>query len=277
MRSPCSGWSRVAVRTSTCSPSSSASPAAIAPCIPSGYTPAQRARSLLVEVLAPHGDPHHSFTHTQTTSRRSTAHEPVAGPYRRLAWSDMAPWQACIRHTTSRGATWRARQRFGQAVNRPRRRASLTRVLLRRCAECARHGRARPAGDHAPRRRHGARDPDRGHHRDARTGPRARVRLGVPPRRRGCAGAGCASGWPSTRARAWDRSRSCRSASSTRSATAITACRSPAPGARSRSTPSWRRRSSRADRVRCFGRFADLSAEQSHAARYFRQRARSER
>ena len=121
-------------------------------------------------------------------------------------------------------------KRFGQAVS-SRRRASLARILFRRCTDCAHllvHDKPALARAGGGTVREipldaitGTLEPGRAREFDSR----------VPARRRACASAGCACGWPSTPAPASARSRSSRSATSTRSATGTTACRSPAPAA----------------------------------------------
>ena len=103
----------------------------------------------LVDVLSPHGHPHHSFAHPFTTSRRSTAPRSVCDLHRTHG-RELAPWGHVLAHTTSRGATWKARSASARPCSR-RRRASLARVLFRRCAECAQPARPRQADDGARR------------------------------------------------------------------------------------------------------------------------------
>ena len=228
--SPCSGCSSVAVRTCTRSPSSSVRPAAIAPCMPVRVNRPHRGLVALVDVLSPHGHPHSS----------SLTPEPLAGgqPHPRSSAAITESQrraarlvQPCTRHTTSRGATWgREALRPGRAARAARR---SRRVLLRRCADCAqllvhdeptwpRRSAAAGVREIPLEAITGTLEPGRAREFDSefRPSPRMRKRwLRVWVAEHTGPGLGADRGRPGRRR-------------ATRSATAITACRSPAPAAR---------------------------------------------
>ena len=184
--SPCSGCSSVAVRTRTRSPSDSVRPAAIAACIPSGYS--ARTSSRCVVDVSPHTVTRsNSLTRTPlaggqpNSNPRGIARSRAGSPYRGVA-SLMRPCTACSPLITSPGPTWKASERSDRRSGRaaaPRSPDAPSAAARLRAAD-----RPRRAHAPAPQRRGGPRrsrsTPSRARSRPAGAGLRQRV----PPSKR---------------------------------------------------------------------------------------------